>query len=365
MNLYVLSENSSENKHIGWSVSRDLDGVLAEVFDAKFLYPKQSGPHHMSSLSSRLHQRLFKSWFQLEDLPTLGKGCNVLLIVGMVPHFLLSMYTLGPLLKQFDVRIGYLLDGFDPESIDAAIAPHLDHLFVIDAKLAEQVNQRQLVPTHFMPIAINMDKAQLQPGRRSIDLLSYGRRNEFLHQQLLHHIQSSNHSLFYHYSTMLHPVSLNLDEHTLLHSQLLSQSKISLCFDASARFRGLSPLLYRWLEAWAHGCVVAGKKPSGLGVAELLDWQDSTFELPDDRADWVPFLDELLADEDRLAEVALRNYQQASQRHDWRDRLLRMLMVTGLPIPPQLQEGLDELQRRVGSNPVVSGAKLQNIFALA
>jgi Glycosyl transferases group 1 len=344
MNLYVLSENGLENTHIGWSVSRSLEQVLAAGWDAKFLYPKEDPYPRCLSLPFRIRRRLSKSWFYLDELPTLGKGQNVLLIVGMLPHFLLSMHAL-PFLKQFDLRVGYLLDAFDPHVVDAAIAPDLDHLFVIDADLAWQVDQQRLVPTHFMPMATNMVGSKLHPGRRSIDLLSYGRRNEAFHRQLLQHLRDSDQNLFYHYSTLLHPQSMNRDEHTLLQSQILSNAKISLCFDGSSegRFYGRSPLLYRWFEAWAHGCAVVGHSPTGRGVKSLMNWENSVLDLPESPTDWIPFVQSLLADETGLADISRRNYDESLLRHDWRYRLQDMWKILGLSLPAPIQADIDSL----------------------
>jgi hypothetical protein len=348
MNVYVLSQNCPENHHVGWAVSRDLEAVLASVFDAQFLYPTPIVPPSQLSLPYRVHQRLFKSWFELENLPTLGKGCNVLLIVGMLPHFLLSMHALGSVLKQFDLRIGYVLDAFDARVVDGAIAPYLDHLFVIESELAEEVHQQRLVPTRFMPMATNLIGTKLNTGRREIDVLSYGRRNELLHKQLLQHLRESDSPLFYHYSTLLHPHAMNRDEHTLMQSQLLDHAKVSLCFDASdqSRFYGRSPLLYRWFEAWAHGCAVVGHRPTGSGVMPLMAWENSVLELPADSSDWLPCLEDLLADQEALTKISQRNYQEALQRHDWRYRLQDMWQILGLPIPTNLQAEIYELRER-------------------
>jgi Glycosyl transferases group 1 len=344
MNLYVLSENGLENTHVGWSVSRSLEQVLAIGWNAKFLYPKDHKYPRCLSLPFRIHRRLSKSWFYLDELPTLGNGQNVLLVVGILPHFLLSMHAV-PFLKQFDLRVGYLLDAFDPQGLDAAIAPHLDHLFVIDADLAEQVNQQQLVSTHFLPLATNMVDSKLRQGYRGIDLLSYGRRDEAFHRQLLQHLRSSDQSLFYHYSTLSHAQAMNQDEHTFLQSQILSHSKVSLCFDASSqkRFYGRSPLLYRWFEAWAHGCAVVGQRPTGRGVRSLMNWENSVLDLPESPRDWIPFVQSLLADEAGLAAISRRNYNESLRRHDWRYRLQDMWKILGLSLPNAIRQDIDGL----------------------
>jgi hypothetical protein len=211
-----------------------------------------------------------------------------------------------------------------------------------------QVNQQHLVPTHFLPMAKNMVGLKLNQGRRSIDLLSYGRRDERFHQQLVQHLRGSEQNLFYHYSTLLHPQSMNREEHTLLHSQILSNAKINLCFDASQqqRFFGRSPLLYRWFEGWAHGCVIVGQRPTGQGVLPLMDWENSVLELPKSRTDWIPFVQSLLANEESLAEISRRNYHEALLRHDWRYRLQEMWKVLGLSLSAPVQSGIDGLVLR-------------------
>jgi hypothetical protein len=119
-----------------------------------------------------------------------------------------------------------------------------------------------------------------------------------------------------------------------------------LCFEASnvPRFRGQSPLVYRWLEGWAAGCAIVGKRPFGKGVAELIDWQDSTIEIPDDPQDWIPFFEAWLNDEDRLARISVRNQIECRLRHDWRYRLRSIFQQFSLPIPELLTAEIAQLQ---------------------
>ncbi len=134
----------------------------------------------------------------------------------------------------------------------------------------------------------------------------------------------------------------------MLMTNLLNKSKISICFEPSSlpRFRGYSPLLLRWLEGWACGCVIVGKRPFGKGVAQLLDWENSTVELPDDSSDWIPFFEDLLNHEDLLIEISQRNYQECLLRHDWRYRIRDIFTTLNLPIPDQLQLEIELVQAK-------------------
>jgi hypothetical protein len=237
LNLYVLSENSPDNRHVGWSVSRNLEEVLSSVFDSVFLYPTQNRSIRLGSLNfsdfhlsliRRYRHRLFLSWYDLEQLPHLGSGINVLLVIGLGSHFLLSMHSLGPLLKRFDVRIGYLLDGFSTNHLNPAAVSCLDHLFTISQDMADSVKNFHNIDATFLPLATNALEVELNQRHRWIDLLSYGRRNEALHQRLNQQFGQAGSDRFYLYSTFSKPDLLDRDEHVMLHSRLLSHAKIGV-----------------------------------------------------------------------------------------------------------------------------------------
>lgn len=350
MNLFVLSELHPANNHVGWSINYSLEETLASACNATFIYPQG---HSRVSIVNRCKYRIFKSWFEIKDLPTLGKEPNILLIIGLSPYFMLSMHGLGSLLKQFDLRLGYILDGFDPRHLDREVISHLDHLFVISAEVADEINDRRILSTTFLPLATsiyhsgssNLSSA-FQP--RWIDIINYGRSDAELHQCLQTHFdQPDNHRVYFH-STFSRPEVNNQREHIALLRKLLRCSKISLCFEASkiGRFRGYSPILYRWFEAWAAGCTIVGKRPFGKGVAELMDWENSAIEIPDAPSDWIPFFEALLSDNETLIANTQRNYREALLRHDWRYRLKDMFTLLNLPTPTTLDDQISQLKEK-------------------
>lgn len=350
MNLFVLSELNPGNKHVGWSVSCSMESTLAQVCNPTFIYPSpnqtlrlfdrfeisDSGVDYLQ----RYRHRLFKSWFTVDALPTLPEGVNVLLVVGLGPRFLLSIHALGPLLKQFDLRLGYILDGFNPQHLDSTLKDSLDHLFVIGSELAEDVQRLHGISTSFLPLATDVLKQDLNLQHRPIDILSYGRGNQDVHHVLHDRYGKLGSDRFYHYSTFFQPEVHDQQEHIDLLENLLNRSKVSLCFEASdvGRFMGYSPILYRWFEAWAAGCTVVGKKPTGQGVAELMQWENSAIDLPNSPSDWIPFFEDLLEDESTLQRNAERNYREALLQHDWRYRFREMFSTVGLETPETLVE---------------------------
>lgn len=361
MNLFVLSELHPGHNHVGWTVSHSLEETLASACDATFIYPLENTEFklpggiqlsgHSTAAINRFRHRLYKSWFTLSELPSLGQGLNVLLVVGLNPHFLLSMHTLGPLLKQFDLRLGYLLDGFDPVNIDRSVLPLLDHLFVMNAEIVDEIKVRHGISTSFLPLATNTIHTHLSSQPRWIDIISYGRGNQDFHRCLQHHFNHPESKRVYYHSTFSKPEVHDRREHISLLSKLLERSKISLCFEGSdiKRFMGYSPLLYRWFEAWAAGCTIVGKKPFGQGVAELMDWENSTYEVPEYPSEWIPFLEELLADEATLLANSQRNYRECLLRHDWRHRLCDLLQTVGLALPDSLVMEMVHLQNKASA----------------
>lgn len=353
MNIYVLSELSPSNNHIGWSVSYGLEEVLATTCNAQFLYPQPNGigriyETHTPGLFGRAWQRLCKSWYTLDTLPTLGDGPNVLLVVGLMPSFPASIFALGPLLDRFDLKIAYLLDGFLPANVSRNALPWFDQVFVISSELADEMQETCAVATSFLPLGVNVADFASPSLPRSIDVFGYGRIRQDVHASLQQHFNQQAHSRVYLHSTFDQGTVKNPKEHITLHNKLLGMSKISLCFEVSdvPRFRGRSPLVYRWLEGWAAGCAIVGKRPFGQGVGELLDWQDSTIEMPDSPQDWIPFFEALLDDEARLTTIAARNQRECQLRHDWRYRLRDLFQQVNLPLPTSLELEISQLQSR-------------------
>ncbi len=354
MNLFVLSELHANHNHVGWSVSHSLEDALSAVCNVHFLYPVQNEgiawlkPKEADrpDLITRARHSLFKSWYKPDELPTLGEGPNVLLVIGVKPRFLLSIFTLGHLLDKFDLRVGYLLDGFDPSRLNRPALPKLDHLFVITPSLAKEVEQFHSINASFLPLATNTFPLNGYQPQRSIDVLSYGRTNEQVHAQLQQFNEPESRRLYIH-STFSGTEVHNVREHLALLNRLLLRSKISLCFEGSQlhRFQGRSTLLYRWFEGWAAGCVIVGKKPLGRGIPKLMDWQDSTLDVPDDLDQVLPFFEALLQDEPRLQEISRRNYVECRLRHDWRYRFRDLFKVLNLPLPDRLIEQIEQLQR--------------------
>lgn len=345
MNLFVLSELQFVKNHVGWLASYDLEQVLANTCNATFIYPE---PNDQIRLFKRYRHRIFNSWFKTKDLPTLGEGPNILLVVGINYDSLQMMPSLGSLAKKFDLRLAYLFDIYEPRYLDKQIVPEFDSLFFPVAEIAEQVKELFGVNSTFLPHAVNALDYGSNHRHRCIDIIGYGRGNSDLHAYLQKHFNQADKEQIYFHSTFTKPQVSSHKEHKTLLAKLLGKSKISLCFEASkeGRFRGYSPLLTRWFEGFAAGCTIVGKKPFGKGVADLINWEDSTIEIPENPGEWIPFFEGLLDDDERLIANSQRNYQECFLRHDWRYRIRDMFQTVDLPIPQKLEDEIGQLKQK-------------------
>lgn len=345
MNLFVLSELQSVENHVGWLATYDLEEVLADTCEATFIYPE---PNEQIRFLKRYRHRIFKSWFKTKDLPTLDSGPNILLVSGMSYNSLLMMPALRDLVKKFDIRVAYLFDIFEPRYLDREVITDLDYLFVPAAEIAELINEIFPVTAKFLPHAINALKYGSNHMHRCIDVIGYGRGNQDLHKCLQAHYNQSGTERIYFHSTFSEPYLTSYKEHRMLLAKLLGKSKISLCFEPSKgeRFKGCSPILTRWFEGFAAGCTIVGKRPFGKNVADLINWEHSTIELPDTPTEWIPFFEDLLDDAASIATNAQRNYRECLLRHDWRYRLRDIFKTVDLPLPAKLDMEIKQLEEK-------------------
>ena len=77
-----------------------------------------------------------------------------------------------------------------------------------------------------------------------------------------------------------------------------------------------------------------------------MNWENSVIELPEDLTDWLPCLQETLADQEALAANAQRNHRMCLLQHDWCYRFQTLFNRAGLPIPDALQEYINALQSK-------------------
>jgi hypothetical protein len=94
-----------------------------------------------------------------------------------------------------------------------------------------------------------------------------------------------------------------------------------------------------------------------------MDWENSTYEIPDNPNDWIPFLEQLLDDRETLLKNSQRNYRESLLRHDWRYRIRDIFHTLELPIPEKLHQEIARLTEKAeieAKRFVVSKRQLEN-----
>jgi len=292
----------------------------------------------------------------------------VMLSIGEVGRMLESIAQIK---SQFDLIVAYVFDAIIPMSErsknswkrkiswhDRAISS-LNHLFISASGDQETYKQLYNIPVSVIPVGCDVLKLGSQNTERFIDVIGYGRQKKE-HTQVVVNAFNDYHSprFFYHTDHMEIKAINDFYAHSKFFWKILTRSTIALAYDpmkvSGQREIPFSFLPTRWSECLAAGCLVVGQKPSCPEAEELLFWEDATIEIPEEAEAVVPFLEALLADQERLQAAHRRNYFYALAYHDWRSRIACMLDLLSLPYPKTLEKELEKLnfQRDLAGKPV-------------
>lgn len=226
-----------------------------------------------------------------------------------------------------------------------------DHFF---AGIADDVDVIASVlerPVHYLPMAVNVHKINAKLQARRIDVNGFGRLDRAVSNALSDRLnRPGSDYIFYHTNTWAPGHLTDWIRYRNMFWHIQCQSKISLSFDqlycnptGRAKHSYVGP---RWFEGLGAGTVVMGQSPKTDNAAALLDWPDSTIDLPREPEAAVAAILDLLADPQRIECASRRNLIEMNRRHDWRHRILDMLSVLQFPAPAPLQDQLKELDRR-------------------
>lgn len=164
---------------------------------------------------------------------------------------------------------------------------------------------------------------------RPISVLAYGRQPPDLIRAIAIAMNDPGSPLIFHHTD--HSAVGGINDRLLhrMHFWKLAQSsRIAITYDAKLTSPHRVPISIvgqRFYESLAAGCALAGRRPATDEADELLDWPDSVIELPDEPAEAVAALIDLSSDTKRLSAIRERNVEETRARHDWRQRIARML----------------------------------------
>ena len=186
------------------------------------------------------------------------------------------------------------------------------------------------------------------PPKRSVDILSVGRRSEETHHALLRMAREED--IFYVYDTINDLRAYSLEQHRMLLANMAKRSryfsanpgKINLPEDTG----GQSEFGYRYFEGAASGAIMIGERPNNKEFKRFFDWEDVVIDLPFGSEKIGEIMKELDRQPDRQMRIRRNNILQSLLRHDWAYRWETVLKMAGLdPLPGLLKrkERLKEL----------------------
>jgi hypothetical protein len=187
------------------------------------------------------------------------------------------------------------------------------------------------------------------PPKRSIDVLSIGRRSEKKHKSLLK--LAEDEGLFYMYDTIDDLHAYDLDQHRALVSSLAKRSRYFIVnpgkFDVPEETGGQAEFGFRYFEAAAAGSIMIGERCKNREFDKIFTWEDAVIDSPYDSEEMGDVIKSLDAQPERQNRIRTENMIQCLAHHDWAYRWENVLKTVGLEPMPALQERKDNLAERI------------------
>jgi hypothetical protein len=197
--------------------------------------------------------------------------------------------------------------------------------FLSIKKAAEYFNSLQIpnFKAYWIPEAINSDIYRWRNYvAKNIDILQYGRRWEWLHEQLLPFCE--NHNVNYQYPIEIENVKHQFNSREELLNGL-SKAKIAICVPKTITHPDtydLSTVTTRYFECMASKCLILGHAPQDL--ISLFGY-NPVVEV--DHANLFGQVRYLLDHFSEFISLIEKNYETVKQKHQWKNRISDMRSV--------------------------------------
>lgn len=244
-------------------------------------------------------------------------------------------------------KVLYIDENIEPEDVNVHHWQSFDRIVCFCSDLAQIIEKATGVPTSYWAPHLDLLKFHSTSDYRPLDLMCFGRnRTDVLFEMQKRFLDPAKPFLCLDYVTRTQNNRMQTAEAEFRALfDTLSKSQATLCFPPhnEPRFKGRSPLLARWVYAWAAGCTVIGTRPKSAGAQEHMDWPNSMVELPDDVGAACDLIEETLSDKSAMQRQGLVNAKEAVARHDTRYRLRDLFNELGIALPDRLRAEIEEL----------------------
>lgn len=344
---YILSQRQlRQDPAIGCLI--EFEDVLVKACSATLITPGWSKQTGLRSISP------WRSPYMVEIPKAKTKTEQVLIVTGMDWGIFQVLKFIPQWRKRFDVVCAYVLDAFMHQtprhqsvSRFSSLIGTLDHVFIPMTACAEAYQKAFEIPVSFIPYACNVIEFGSNSCSRPIDVIGYGRQHTQHSQIISDQYNTLDSDRLYYFTSHMNIATVNdFYAHRSLFWKILQRSQIALSYDPITTNPDRFPFSFitqRWFECLTAGCLIVGGRPNCPEANKLLNWQDSTVEMPPDHDSVIPFLEDLLSDKERLNAAHQRNYLHCLASHDWCHRIAEILDYLNLDYPPSLQRALESL----------------------
>jgi hypothetical protein len=327
----------------GWVPIDEFEDLFSRITNTEIITPRAHRLHE--NLLGRVKKRFLGMFRSLEE--PLPKG-DLLLVVAKSPSDLNMISSVGDKKKNFRHVIGFVIDSYFIDAFGSSTRQY-DHIFSTTEVGADAVRKRFGIPSSVLRQGFDCLEWACYNERRCIDLIGFGRQPATYHRVFQNKFHGKNSSLLYLHSPIgsVSGDGVYIERPMLL--KLLQRSKISLAFHLGVDPPPNRPwdaefVTSRWFESLASGCIVAGKRPTGIMAREMLDWKNATTELPDDPVAAAELIACIASDDALQRETRHKNVAEMRRRHDWRYRISEIYQHFELDLPPQLVSELAALK---------------------
>lgn len=332
---------------VGWTAVYEFEDRLAEATGGTIHTAAFRGPSARRVLRGPLRRRF--GHFTVPDPPRPTPGRRSLLLAVATTPAQLQMLLGVPAWRSFDQVAAYVIDSYRYADFPP-LASQLDHIFTPILEDVEVVQRRTGVPTTLIPFAYDVlvQGSDRDHRHRPIDVIGYGRQPPEHQRAIRDAFNRPGTGRIYFHSTYEQPRPRNFQQERDLFWKILRRSNLALAFCTKEFYQRPIPVSIvtcRWFECMTAGCVVVGRRPTTPLADQLFDWTDATIEAPDDPAEFVPFIEDLLAQPERLDEARRITRRHCLARHDLRHRIRDMWSALDLRLPERLEAELEELAR--------------------
>ena len=290
---------------------------------------------------------------------TSSPGPHILLHTVMSPWDLRVANRLAPVWDRFDHRIVNVIESLGPEVRGTEIMSRYDLLTCFCEDLRMELERAFGLSSLHWPAHTDVLGYASVGSDRPIDLLQVGRRDLAQYERIDTYCRSATDRPFLlDFSTRpnaSHPSSAAVEFERLMNTY--ARAQVAFCETPATipRFKGRGPLTARWVHGWTAGCTVIATRPMGSGVDALTDWPESMLEFPENPDDEIPFILDVLSDEEGLHRRRHRNVAEALRRHDTRHRLAALFDRLNLPRPERLKSTLESIESKAEAIDMSSG----------